>query len=211
MFDRLRAVHAFDDHIRFVERTIDVPFAHAPMVVGPEVGIDGSPLVDLRPVGVERLADVEERRPLFVFDLDQLDGLAGGVLVPRRDHGDRLPLVADVVLGEQRLVRRDTERFEVAVNVFWHVLVGDDGMDARQRLRLARVETRDGRVVVGRTQRLRPENAADADIVDVRRAPGDVGDAVVTWKSRSYGLHAGLPGMRTSVSSGSKLASTRSG
>src|SRR5207237_1124328 len=91
------------------------------------------------------------------------------------------------------------------------VLVRDDRVHTWQRLRLARVQARDRRVVVGRAQRLRPEQPADADVVDVRRPSGDVRDAVVARKPCADRLHAGLPGMSTSACSGSKLASTRSG
>ncbi len=52
--------------------------------------------------------------------------------------------------------------------------------------------------MVRRAERLCPEHSAHADVVDVLRAAGDVCDAVVTRKSRAYGLHAGLPGINTS-------------
>ena len=79
--------------------------------------IDVAPLVDLRRVGVERLADVEERRPLLVGDLDRLDGGLRGLLRLGRDRGDRLALVADLAVGEQRLVAGNAEPLEVAVDV----------------------------------------------------------------------------------------------
>ena len=167
--------------------------------------------MDLRPAGIHRLAHVEERRPLLVLDLDQTDRLARGVLVHCGDSCDRLTLVADFVDGEQWLVRRDSERLQVAVDVVRNVLVGDHRMHAGQRFGLARVEASDCGVVVGRAQRLRPERAADADVVDVLCLARDVRDAVVTRESRADGLHAGLPGISTSASSGSKLGSTRSG
>ena len=47
------------------------------------------------------------------------------------------------------------------------------------------------RRVVGRAQRLGPEHARDADVVDVQRAAGDVADAVVAGKAGADGLHAG--------------------
>src|SRR5207245_9915239 len=105
-------------------------------------------------------------------------------------------------------VRRDTKRLQVAVDVLRNVRVRHDCVNAWQCLRLARVEASDRSVMMGRPQRLRPEGAADPDVVDVLRLPGDVGDAVVARKSCADGLHAGLPGINTSASSGSKLGST---
>ena len=211
MLDRLRAVDALDDRVRLVERALDVALADAPVVVRAEVGIDRPPLVDRRPVVVERLAHVEERRPLLELDLDRLDCLARGVVVDRRHGRDRLPLVADVVLGEQRLVGRDPERLEMAVDVLRDVGVRDDREHPWECLRLRRVEARDPCMVVRRAQGLHPERPRDPDVVDVGRAPGDVRDPVVPGQPCPNRLHAGLPGISTSASSGSKLGSTSSG
>src|SRR2546423_15475649 len=99
----------------------------------------------------------------------------------------------------------------MAVDVVRDVGVRDDGADAGERLGPARVEADDAGVVVRRAQRLRPEGASHADVVDELRPPGDVRDAVVAGESCPDGLHAGLPGISTSASSGSKLGSTSSG
>ncbi len=104
--------------------------------------IDVAPLVDLRRLRVERLADVEERRALLVADLDRLDGRQRGSSESGRDGGDRLAQVANLALGEQRLVGGDAEALEVAVDVLRHVGVRDDRADALQRLGLAGVEAR---------------------------------------------------------------------
>ncbi len=134
-------------------------------------------------------------------ELDGLDGQLCRRLVLRRDERDRLALVANLVLREQRLVGRDAERGEVAVLEERDVLPRDDRVDALHRLGLRRVEALDVRVVRGRAERLDPERAGNADVVDEGRAPGDVGDAVVAWKSCADGLHAGAPGTSTGDSS----------
>jgi hypothetical protein len=82
--------------------------------------------MDLRPVGIHRLSDVEERRALVVLDLDQFDRLAGSLLVDRCYGRDRLAFVTDFVDGEQRLVGRDPERLEVPVDIVGDVLVSDE-------------------------------------------------------------------------------------
>src|SRR4029077_12396999 len=127
------------------------------------------------------------------------------------DSRDWLALVADFVDGKQWVLPAGSGRPEMAVDVVRDFLVGDDRMHAGQRLGFARVEASDRGVVVGRAQRLRPERAANADVVDVLCLARDVRDAVVTRESRADGLHAGLPGISTSASSGSKLGSTRPG
>ena len=65
------------------------------------------------------------RRPLLEVEPDRVDGRGRGLLVLGGDEGDRLPLVAHVVLGEQRLVGRDPERGQVAVLEQRHVRPGD--------------------------------------------------------------------------------------
>ena len=69
-------------------------------------------------------------RALLELDLDRLDRRLRGLLVLGGDDGDRLALVAHVVLGQQRLVAGDAERLEVPVDVPRDVLLGDDGVDA---------------------------------------------------------------------------------
>src|SRR5204862_6481739 len=91
------------------------------------------------------------------------------------------------------------ERLEMPVDVLRHVLVRDDGADARVRLGPGRVERANGRRVERRAERLRPQRARDADVVDVRRPARDVRGAVVARQPRADRLHAGLPGTSTSA------------
>ena len=193
LLDCLRAVDALDDHVRLVEGPVDIALAHAAVVVGAVVRIHVAPLVDLRRIRVEPRSDVEESRPLLEVDLDRFGGGARRLLRLRGDGGDRLTLVADVTLGEQRLVGGDAESLEMAVHVLRHVGGGDDGVYAGHRLGLRRVEARDHGVVVRRAERLHPERLADAHVVDEARASGDVADAVVARKASTDRLHAGLP------------------
>ena len=174
LLDRLRPVDALDDQVGLVECPVDIAFAYATVVVGAVVRIDVAPLVDLRCVRVERLADVEERGPLLVGDLDRLDGGECNSLGVGRDGCDRLALVANLAVSEQRLVGRDAEAFEVAVDILRHVGVRHDRAHARDCLGLARVERRDDRVVMRRAKCLHPECLADTNIVDVLGAAGDM-------------------------------------
>src|SRR5205085_4331365 len=111
-----------------------------------------------------------------------------------------LALVPNLAVGEQRLVARNAETFEVPVDVPRHVGLRDDRVHALQRPGLRSVEPRDRRVVVRRAERLHPERAPDADVVDVLRAAGDVADAVVAGETCADRFHAGLPLIATSGS-----------
>ena len=152
-------------------------------------------------VRVEGLADVEERGLLGELELDRVDGGLRDDLVVGRDDRDRLSLVADVVLREQRLVGGDAERREMPVLEERHVLPGDDRVDALHRLRLRDVEALDVRVVSRGAKRLDPERAGHSNVVDELGPAGDVGDAVVAGESCADGLHAGAPGTSTGASS----------
>ena len=141
---------------------------------------------------------------LLVADLDRLDRRVGRGFRLRRHGRDRLAEVAHLVVGEQRLVGRDAEALEMAVDVLRDVRVRDDRAHALHRLGLARVERADRRVVVRRAERLHPERLADADVVDELGAARDVPEAVVAGEPCADGLHAGLPFGRTSGSPASR-------
>ena len=144
-------------------------------------------------IGIRAEPDVEERGLLREVDLDRVDGRHCRFLVLGRDDGDRLALVADVLLCQQRLVFRDAERREVPVGEERHVLPRDHRVNAGQCLGLGRVETRDVRVVHRRAQRLGPERPGDSHVVDEGRAPRDVRDAVVAREPCSDSLHSAPP------------------
>jgi hypothetical protein len=212
VLDCLRAIDAFDDQVRLVEGRIDVALAHAAVIVRPEMRIDRAPLVEVV-ADLRRGADVEDRLALLELDLDRLDRCPGGVLGLGGHHGDRLALPADVVDGEQRLVGWDAEALEVPVDVVRHVGVRDDRVHAGQRRGLRRVDRADQGAVVRRAQRLAPEHAVDAHVVDVDGAARDVRQAVVAGEACADSLHAGLPGMMVTASSpcGSVSAEARAG
>ena len=74
MLDRGRAVDALHDQVGLVERLLDVALADLAAVhLVLEVRVPVALGVDLRGVGVERLADVEERRALVEVGRDRVD------------------------------------------------------------------------------------------------------------------------------------------
>jgi hypothetical protein len=138
-------------------------------------------------------ADVEERRPLLVLDVDQLERLHRGGLVDRSDAGDELALVAHLVDREIRLVGRHAERLEMPDGVLGDVLVRDDGLHARMLLRARGVDVEDACAVVRRAQSLAGEHARSRPVGHVLRAPGDVRHPVVAGKPCADRLHREPP------------------
>ncbi len=194
MLDRRRPVDPLDDRVRLVERVLDRALADlAPVHLSFEMRVPVAPLVHLGRVCVERLADVEERGSLLELDVDRLDGRHRRLFVLRGHDRDRLALVANLVLREKRLVGRDAERREVPVLEERHIRVRDHRVDAGHGLCLRRVEGRDRRAVERRAERLRPEHAGHAHVVDVGRPPGDVPDPVVAREPCADGLHETPP------------------
>ena len=188
LLDRLRPVDALDDRSPPVEGPVDVALAHAAVVVRPVVGIHVAPLVDLRRLGVEARAHVEVRGALLVARSRSPRPRPARPPRTRPRRRRSAGPVADVVLGEQRLVGRDAEALEVAVDVLRHVAVRDDRTDALHRLRLRGVERGDRRRdACGERSALTTERLPDADVVDELRPAGDVADAVVPrqpWRRR---------------------------
>jgi hypothetical protein len=194
VLDRSRAIDALDGGVRLLERPLDVALADLPAVhLALEVRVPVAPLMDLRSVRVERLADVEQSGALLEADLDRVDRLGRELLARGCDDGDRLAEIAHLVLREQRLVRRDAERGQVAVLQQRYVFPGDDRVHAGHRLGLGRVEVRDSRVVMRGAEGLCPERSRDAHVVDVGRASGDVRDAVIAGDSCADDLHSAPP------------------
>ncbi len=85
------------------ERGIDVALADGEGA--DQVG--GEFVVDHRCARAQRRFRVDHRRQRIEIEADQLGGVLGGVAALRQDHGDRLADVADLVVGEQRLLRID--------------------------------------------------------------------------------------------------------
>src|SRR3990170_4524422 len=113
---------------------------------------------------IHRPERVQNRRQHLVFDVDQSERLDGGLLV-HRGHGCNL--VADLEHffdGKYGLVvagRGD------AVKGRWDVLRRNDGLDARELLRLGGIDAEDPRVGVGAAQDLADEHAGHLQVARV--------------------------------------------
>ena len=142
VLDRCRTVDALHDQVGPVECLLDVALADLTTIhLALEMRVPVAVPVDLRSTRIERLADVEEGRAFREVGGDRLDGSHGSFFIGCGDDRDRLPQVAHLVLGEQRLVARDPERRKVPVLEQGHVLPRDH-VDALHRFGLARVEVR---------------------------------------------------------------------
>ena len=177
--------------VGLVEGPVDVALADlADVHLALEMRVPVAPLVDDGRLGIGAHADVEQRGLLREVDLDGVDRGHRRLLVVGGDERDRLALVAHVLLRQQRLVLGDAEAGQVPVHrsgTSSHVMTAwTPGIASA----FGRVEPRDVGVVHRRAQRLRPERARDADVVDERRPPGDVRDAVVAREPCADRLHS---------------------
>ena len=87
---------------------------------------------DHRRVRVERLAGVHQRGKHIVFDVDQLQGVPGGVTVLGHDERDFLALEPDLVGDQHGLDVRGERRCPRELQA-QEVLAGDDCDDLRMR------------------------------------------------------------------------------
>ena len=105
--------------------------AHLPVedpVVRPALDL----VADHRRVRVQRLAGVHQRGKDIVFDVDQLQGVPGGVTVFGHDERDLLPLEPDLVGDQDGLDIRGERRRPREVQA-QQVLAGDDRDHFRMR------------------------------------------------------------------------------
>ncbi len=130
--------------------------------VSPEllVALVGLPVgVDQRRVVRQRRLDVAHGRQRLIFHLDRRSRLGGDLGRQRGDRRDDVALEAHVVAREQPAVLH-----EVAVQHVRDVFVRDDGKDARQRPRPARVDRDDPRVRVVGVAELRVQLAGQVQV-----------------------------------------------
>ncbi|CAM5396631.1 hypothetical protein SVIOM342S_09206 [Streptomyces violaceorubidus] len=123
--------------------------------------------------GRGRLVGDEGQLP--VLHLDLRGGAARGLRVVGGDDRDRLPVVADLAVGEDRGV---PDLQSVVAYVGGQVVVGHDGVHARRGQRLARVDGDDLGVGDGGAQDLAPEHVLVPHVGRVRELSGDLEDAV---------------------------------
>src|SRR5690606_30398 len=163
VLDRRRVVGPLDDHIGLFEALLDVAVAHLNVLEQ----VAGLPLlVDDRSVlaaGIDRVVHDAER---LVLNLDEADRLFCDLRRLRRDNGDRVAHVANLVAAQAGPVLVDD-----AVNVLTgDILVREHGMNTGQRLRLAGVDAEDAGVRVIGTLGACIEHAGEDVVVGVAGA-----------------------------------------
>ena len=125
---------------------------------------------DHRRVGVEGPVGVDHRREQLVLDLDQLEGVAGGVAVLGHHVGDLLALEADLVGGQHRLHVAGERRHPGQAHR-GQQLAGDHGPHLGVGLGGRHVERPDPGVGVGAAQHGAVEHAGQLDVVEVAALP----------------------------------------
>lgn len=118
---------------------------------------------------------VGDDREFAVLDLDLRGGAAGGLRVVGGDDRDRLAVVADLAVREDRGV---LDLQAVVLHLGGQVVVGHDGVDARGLQRLDGVDGDDLGVRDRGAQDLTPEHVLVPHVGGVRELAGDLEGAV---------------------------------
>ena len=140
-------------------------------------------LVDDRRVGPHGLDGVEDGGEHFVLDLDEREGLLGGVRVHGGDRGDLVPQVADLLgLEETGVVDGDPEPDR------GNVPGGHDSTDAGQAPGLFGVDVQDPRVRVAAAEDGPVEHVRKGEVRRVPRRPRRLGLAVDPRNIRPHNL-----------------------
>ena len=182
-FERHRGAAVLEDllleHVgRGREGALDVAIGHGDEGgdVAREIAVGG------RRAGRERVAAIAHRRQHLVVDRDRRGGILGEIAAVGDDHGDRLADIADLAAGERMLgaQRRDggigdRHRQRLGCEPARHVLRGEHRMDARHRVRGARIDRTDARVGMRAAHERGVEQAGELHVVDEVRAPGEQG------------------------------------
>jgi len=122
----------------------------------------------------QRLLRGGDRAKRFVVDLDQLDRLAGRLLVPGDHRGDGVTDVAHLFAAERLLVLADGQDAELDRQV----LTGQHEVHARVLFGARDVESDDSRVGQGRAKEPAVQHARQHQVVGEDRLPGHLGAAV---------------------------------
>jgi hypothetical protein len=126
--------------------------------------------VHQRRLGRQRSAGIGHRRQFVVVDFDQAGCRAGDRLRVGSHRRDDLADVADLVLGERRLVL--DERAHAARGI--DVVAGDDGAHTRQGQRAAEFVATDAGVGMRALQDRAVQHAGALEVGDVLRPAGEL-------------------------------------
>ena len=134
-------------------------------VVAAVVGLSLFLVADQRRVRSKRQLRVHDRGQRVVLDVDALERVLGDVGVGGDHRRDLLALEAHLV-GREHGLRVARQRRHPGEVVGFEVLAGDDGDDARDLLRGARVDPLDLRVRQRAAQQRHVEHARQVDVLD---------------------------------------------
>ena len=146
-------------------------------------------LVDLHGAVGQDVLVLQQDGQLLVLHVDQADGLLGDLLGIRSNSRHRVAHIADLFLKNQRIQRRIKGQGVTAGgegNVR-HVVIGQDGPDTGQRLRLGRVDAFDNRMRVRTPQDLALQEMVELHVAHIGRLTGDfvIGVNSLDWLSNN--------------------------
>ena len=161
---RLRAVGLFDDEVRLREAFLDAALANR-RVLKEVVGV-----VDPRRAWRQCVFDGEDAGKRLILDLDALDCLARNLLAVGGHDGHGVREATYLVLRQHALVENGDA---VAIRTR-HVVVCEHGVDALERLGLARVDRADVGVRVRAPQNPRVEHPRHRHVTGVDHLARDL-------------------------------------
>ncbi len=153
------------DDVRLRARRIHI----SEVLLHPSADVALVELMHLRPAGVRRREPIQNGLELFVVHADEVDRLAGGVVIHRGHHRNLVTHVANLVLGEQGLVVARRTHAEVAGRA---VVRRQHRLDAGQALRVRSVDVEHARVGQGALKDGTHEHVRARQVVRVLRAAG---------------------------------------
>ena len=195
-----------DDDLGLGKTLLEVP--HLVLVVAGDValpprilpqGLGGAVVVEQRRPFFHRFAHVDDSRKRLVLDFDQGQRFFGDVGACRRDRGDGMALVQNLVrrqavLGDFADVDQGLSDVRQLVDRFDEVVGGGDGADPLDLERPARVDGKDAGMGMGTAQHLPVKRIGQSDVCSVNRPAGHLVVAVMADRTGADDLVLAVAG-----------------
>ena len=145
--------------VRVLERRFHVALADEHLVGNVSLARDGVLSVEHRRVLAQHIGGAVIALQRFIFNLDERNGLLGGLEILRRHESDGVALIKHLVLSNDGLI---VDHAAVAV-LAGKIVCGHHDRNARQRRSFGCIDAKDLRVAIGRVECLGMEHIPPVD------------------------------------------------